>query len=264
MAIYAFRLSKLNTITLRSRHTDVDVLTFGVAVNEKPGGQCAGVSPAFAGYTIDTTYVRADRGSGTWGHDFVIGPFDIEDDDTIRVFYSATNTSDSDIADPQMEKLQIKIMDTLLSAAIGLIGGPIGSVLGTALGLVTDPVGTALGWKPNGPCNGVVLEGAEEFTGAGVGRLDYGQRGALLPDGPAYTASSVTRHYDDQTTHNTETCGAVAQTDLTFTVLKVDPAVSVRSYAARRIPVPNLRSGVRQLGSSPGPVGLRNLLGLRL
>ena len=95
MALFGFRLQTLATILTRSRHTDDDVITFGVVVNEKARGQCSGRSPAFGGTTMDMAYVPATVGSGSWDREFLVGPFDIEPDDTIRVFYSVTNIGDT-------------------------------------------------------------------------------------------------------------------------------------------------------------------------
>ena len=109
----------------------------------------------------------------------------------------------------------------------------------------------------------MVLAGNVDLTGAGVERLEYSDHWSLRPAGPPCHKSEITRHYDDQATHSTENCGEVAQTDLTFTVRKVDPAVSLRAYAARRrVTGPQLMAGFRQLRPDAGPVGLRQLVGL--
>jgi hypothetical protein len=108
----------------------------------------------------------------------------------------------------------------------------------------------------------VVLAGSVDFTGAALARLEYTDRPSLPPAGPACRTSSITRHYDDQLTHDTSTCGAVAQTDLTFTVLQVERAVSVRAYAARR-GVTGAQLSVRRLPPNAGPTSLRQLVGLR-
>lgn len=272
MTLYGFRLQTLETISLRSRYGDDDLITFGVIVNHVSRGQCSGRSAAFAGGTIDMAFVPATVGSGSWDRDFLVGPFDIEPGDDIRVFYSVTNVGDTQIADPKAEKLQIEIMDKMLVAAVGFIAGPggvalgeLGEILGTALGLISSPVAAALGWKPNGPCNGVVLAGSVDFTGASLARLAYSDRPTFLPSGVApRRASRITNRYTDEATHNTETCGAIAQTDLTFQVMSFDPGVSVRTHALRRRPVsPDIRKGVRQLVPDAGAVGVRQLLGLQ-
>jgi hypothetical protein len=271
MPILGFRLQTLATISTRSRHTDDDVITFGVVVNEKARGQCSGRAPAFGGSTIDIAFVPATVGTGSWDREFLVGPFDIEPDDTIRVFYSVTNIGDTQIPDPKAEKLQIEIMDKMLAAAVGFIAGPAGLALGVlgetlakALGLIPSPIAAALGWKPNGPCNGVVLGGGVDFTGSGLAELDYVDRPSLASGVGPRQASKVTRHYDDQATHNTETCGAIAQTDLTFEVMKFAHAVSVRTHALRRRQTsPQLRDGLRQLRPDAGPVSVRQLLGLQ-
>lgn len=270
MALFGFRLQTLATLSTRSRHTDDDVITFGVIINEKARGQCSGRSPAWGGSTIDIAFVPATVGTGSWDREFLVGPFDIEPNDTIRIFYSVTNVGDTQLPDSKAEKLQIAIMDKMLTAAIGFVAGPgglalgvLGETLGTALGLISSPVAAALGWKPNGPCNGVVLGGGVDFTGAGVAQLDYSDRPSLI-SGLAPQHSKVTRHYDDQATHNTENCGALAQTDLTFEVMKFPRAVSVRTHAQRRRPnIPQLRDGLRQLRPGSGAIGVRQLLGLQ-
>jgi hypothetical protein len=271
MALFGFRLQTLATILTRSRHTDDDVITFGVVVNEKARGQCSGRSPAFGGTTMDMAYVPATVGSGSWDREFLVGPFDIEPDDTIRVFYSVTNIGDTQLPDSEAEKYQIEIMDKMLMAAVGALLGPggialgvIGETLAKALGLISSPVGAVLGWKPNGPCNGVVLAGTVEFTGSGLAQLDYSDRPSLASGVGPEKASRVTRHYDDQATHDTEKCGAVAQTDLTFEVMKFARAVSVRTFALRlRLTGPQLREGLRKLRPDAGAVSVRQLLGLQ-
>jgi len=270
VALFGFRLQTLATLSTRSRHTDDDVITFGVIINEKARGQCSGRSPAWGGSTIDIAFVPATVGTGSWDREFLVGPFDIEPNDTIRIFYSVTNVGDTQLPDSKAEKLQIAIMDKMLTAAIGFVAGPgglalgvLGETLGTALGLISSPVAAALGWKPTGPCDGVVLGGGVDFTGAGVAQLDYSDRPSLI-SGLAPQHSKVTRHYDDQATHNTENCGALAQTDLTFEVMKFPRAVSVRTHAQRRRPnIPQLRDGLRQLRPGSGAIGVRQLLGLQ-
>ena len=116
---------------------------------------------------------------------------------------------------------------------------------------ITSPVAAILGWEPNGPCNGVVLAGNVDLTGAGVERLEYSDHWSLRPAGPPCHKSEITRHYDDQATHSTENCGAVAQTDLTFTVLKVNPAFCWRLAARRRVTGPQLKAGFRRLRRTP-------------
>jgi hypothetical protein len=156
-------------------------------------------------------------------------------------------------------------------AAVGALLGPggialgvIGETLAKALGLISSPVGAVLGWKPNGPCNGVVLAGTVEFTGSGLAQLDYSDRPSLASGVGPEKASRVTRHYDDQATHDTEKCGAVAQTDLTFEVMKFARAVSVRTFALRlRLTGPQLREGLRKLRPDAGAVSVRQLLGLQ-
>ncbi|ABD06767.1 hypothetical protein RPB_2061 [Rhodopseudomonas palustris HaA2] len=271
MALFGFRLQTLATISLRSRHTDDDIITFAVAINEVVRGQCSGRSAAFGGGTIDMAFVPATVGTGSWDRDFLVGPFDIEPEDSIRVFYSVTNIGDTQIPDPKAEKLQIEIMDKMLVAAVGFVAGPaglalgvIGEILGKALGLIPSPIATALGWKPNGPCNGVVLGGGVDFTGTGLGQLEFVDRPSLPSGVGPEQASKVTRHYDDEATHDIEKCGAIAQTDLTFEVMKFARVVSVRAHASRRRPTaPQLRDGLRQLRPNAGPVGVRQLLGLQ-
>ncbi|MEZ5859599.1 MAG: hypothetical protein R3D28_11580 [Geminicoccaceae bacterium] len=72
-----------------------------------------------------------------------------------RWIYTATNTSDSQLSDIDAERAQLKIMDLILTTAVGAIGGP-SARRSARRWAVTDLQAQFLGWEPRGPCNGLI------------------------------------------------------------------------------------------------------------
>ncbi|EEW26859.1 hypothetical protein [Rhodobacter ferrooxidans] len=261
MALYAFRLDLLHVLVKRGKLTDSDVVTFAVLVNKVERGAGAGLFPALADNTQVPTAAVAMTSRRGAALNWIIGPFELEPDDAVDVIFTATNTSDSQISDQDAERLQLKIMDEILTTAIGAIGGPIGAALGFALGSVTDPVAKFLGWEPRGPCNGLVLADSVAFSGAALGRLGFGPVTVhnSFNSLPNATEFSMTKDYTDAANHDTEICGEVARTEMTFSVLALAPPISTAFYAKRRkSPVGSL-AGLRPGGD---PVGVKSLLGI--
>ena len=65
-----------------------------------------------------------------------IGPLEIAPGDLVKVFYTGTNTSDTDLTSLDTEtrdKIEIKILDTIFSAGAGALVAPLG-VLGSIIG----------------------------------------------------------------------------------------------------------------------------------
>jgi hypothetical protein len=250
VAFYAFKLTDVNVERPRGKIPDDDIVTFSVFVNQSERGSGAALFPDLpAGSDVPTSVVPVRSRRGVIGRDWTVGPLDIAPGDSVDMVYSGTNVSDSQLDLSDQSEIEIKILDSVLGAAVGEIGGPIGSLVVGALNWVSDPVGKFLGYKPQGPCNGLVFAGTVSFTGDALARLPYGP---VLPwDGGLLDVaeSSVTREHTDDATHNSDICGEVALTAVTVSVLRV-PYVSVRTQN-RWFFDADLRRGVRQLAPDP-------------
>jgi hypothetical protein len=259
MSLYAFTLDTLHVLVHRGKLQDEDVLTFSVMINNIERGRGAGLFPDLSDNTIEPTSVvpmSARKGSAT--ANWVIGPFELQPYDTVDIIYTVINTSDSQLSNQDAEKFELKVLDEILTTAVGSIGGGIGAALGAALGGITDPVAKFLGWEPRGPCNGLVLSDSVPFTGGSLADLEYED----LSDHhefPGASAVSFTRPYTDVANHDTSICGEVARSEITFTVLKVPDLISVQDFARRRdLSIKSLASW----GVGARPVGLKSLMGV--
>jgi len=261
----------------RGKISDNDIVTFSVFVNQVDRGHgagfftgMAGASPGFPSGT-PAAAVTPNTRSGM-SKDWIVGPLEIAPGDIIHVVYSGSNTSDSELDLSGQAELQLKILDTITSAAVGAVGGVVGSAVATVLGLIGDPVGKFLGFSPQGPCNGLVFSDAVEFSGAGLDSLAFhpptvSHSYVSLPNA---TEFSFTRPYTDEASHDTGICGEVAHYEITFSVLRV-PFISVRYYARRLFPKhwegemirPDFSQGLRQLAPPGAAVSIRSLLQLR-
>lgn len=264
MPFYAFKLGKIHVITPRGRIPDNDIVTFSVFVNQVDRGHGSGFIPALGkGSTVPVAAVKARNRNGSMSTDWIIGPLEIAPGDLIHMVFSGTNTSDSQIDLSGQAEIEIKILNKIVGAAVGAVGGPIGSAIGAALSLLGDPVGTILGFEPQGPCNGLVFSDTVEFTGTGLDSLAF-----RPPEGenafvslPKATEFSFTRSYTDEKDHNSENCGDIARTEITFSILRV-PSISVRFYLNRFFDA-DLRQGVRRLAAPGSAVRLRSLVRVR-
>ena len=259
MAFYAFKLTQLRINRQRGRIPDNDIVTFTVLVNQSERGGGGGLFPDLAtGSVVPAVAVTANTHRGAMSSDWIVGPLELAPGDVVNIVYSGTNVSDSELDLGKQSQIEIKILDSILSGAVGAIGGPVGSAVGAVLGLIGDPVTTILGFHPQGPCNGLVFSDTLTFTGDELTRLTYGelQSGAALPNA---VASSFTKSYTDEATHDKSTCGAIALTDVTVSVLRV-PYISVRSQDERLFKK-NLTLGMRQLAQdSNSELSLKTLL----
>jgi hypothetical protein len=237
-------------------------------VNQIDRGHGAGFFPALAaGAVIPATAVTPNTRSGM-SNDWIVGPLEIAPGDLIHVIYTGFNTSDSELDLSGQAEIEIKILDAITSAAVGAVGGLVGSAVSTALGWIGDPVGKFLGYHPQGPCNGLVFSDTVDFSRADLDSLAFHSRSFWsLPDA---TEFSFTRPYTDEATHNADICGEIAHTEITFSVLQV-PSISVRYYARRLFPgtwkngtlVPDFSQGLRQLAAPGAAVSIRSLLRVR-
>jgi hypothetical protein len=268
MTFYAFRLDTITVKNPRGKISDNDIVTFSVFVNQIERGRGAGYFPAMTGASpgfptgTPAAAVTPDIRQGMTS-DWIIGPLDIAPGDTIHVVYSGINTSDSqvDLDAQKKAQIEIKILDGITSAAIGAIGGPVGSAITTALGLIGDPVGKFLGFAPQGPCNGTVFSDAVEFSGSGLDsfafQLPAGMHGLHSP--PYASEMSFTRSYTDEATHDTTVCGEIAHTDIAFSVIQLS-AISTRYWSTQLFPGTNVGQGLKQLSPTDNIVSMRSLL----
>jgi hypothetical protein len=263
MAFHAFKLTQLRVNRPRGRIPDNDIVTFSVFVNQKERGGGAGLFPALSfGSVVPAAAVTANTHRGAMTSDWIVGPLELAAGDVVNVVYSGTNVSDSELDPTKQAQIEIKILDTILTGAVGAIGGLVGSAIGAALGFIGDPVGTILGFHPQGPCNGLVFSDTLTFSGDELNRLSYGPPQiiegflATLPDAKE---ASFTKSYTDEATHDKSACGDFALTDVTMSVLRV-PSVSVRSQNQRFFKK-DLSLGLRQLAQDPNStLNLKTLL----
>jgi hypothetical protein len=266
MAFYAFKLSRINVINPRARTVDNDIVTFTVLVNQLDRGRGSGFFPAMGkNSNIAAAAVNTTNRTGRMGKDWIVGPLEISPGDIIHLIYSGTNTSDGDLSQIERDKIELKILDSIVSAAVGAIGGAIGAAIGTALGYISDPVGTILGYEPYGPCNGLVFSDTIEFSGSGLATLPFRppppQHVQIGDVGEARLHGALeapfTRSYTDEATHNSDNCGGIAHTDITFAVLQL-PVVSLRDCAPRFFNR-YLDHGVRPLAPPDSTISVRSL-----
>lgn len=268
MPFYAFSLDSLNVKNPRGKLPDNDTVTFSVFVNQVERGRAAGEFPDLAAGSLVPAgdVVPRTRGGMSWGA-WIIGPLEIAPGDAINLVYSCTNTSDSQLSDQDQEKLELKILDTITTAAVGAVAGSVGSAVAGVLGFIGDPVGKFLGWSSQGPCNGIIFSDTAPFSGAGLDALSFhppvGVVGApSIPEGDA-SQFSFTRAYTDEPTHDSSVCGQIAHYEITFSAVHV-PFVSVYFYLRQLFPRNFIPSkGLRPLAPAGATVSVRRLLGLR-
>jgi hypothetical protein len=270
MSFYAFRLDTIHVLNPRGKIPDNDIVTFTVFVNQLDRGHGGGFFPAMAaGAVVPAAAVTPTTRSGM-GLDWIIGPLEIAPGDVVTIAYSGFNTSDSELDLSGQDELILKTLDVIVSAAAGAPGGLVGSAVTTALGFIGDPVGKFIGFKKQGPCNGLVFSDTITFGGAGLDALSFRPPLPVHQNLPDASEVSFARAYTDETTHNSDICGEIAHSEITFSVLLL-PFISVTYYASRLFPkhwvngrsVPNLREGLRQLATSGTTVSIRSLLRLQ-
>ncbi|MGI8713196.1 MAG: hypothetical protein ACR2NR_08450 [Solirubrobacteraceae bacterium] len=280
MAFYTFQLERLAAQNIRSRTTDVDLITFGVLVNGRDQGHGSALVPIWPGTVLNAEEIMPAAAVNGYPHarehmsaNWEIGPLEVSDSDQIAIVYTATNTSDSQIptADQQaVDAWTIKLVDIYysyllgefasglgLSAVTEYFGSLGGKVGGAVAAFLSDPVGTALGVKPQGPCNGTVFADSKSFTGATLGQLPSTPSQETRWNVTIPTAwSELTEHYSDEATHNKDTCGDTAQTDVTIKITRYD------HWSLKFATNQSLASGLRLQFPSGG--SLKELYGLRI
>lgn len=277
MGFFTFQLARLDPHSIRSRTTDIDLLTFAVLVAGRDQGHGAALIPVWPGHPI--TAEQFNHAAAINGHpytasrmsaDWTIGPLWVEDGDEVHVVYNATNTSDSQIPTADQEQVNqwiIKLTNIYLSvlvgefiSALGLgqIAAYIGGQAGEAIAaFFADPVGTLLGYKPPGPCNGTVFASKKTFTGASLAAA------TTTPGSITRWGREIQTWYTDQTevltdaaTHDSDICGAVAETEITLRITRLD------HWSLHMFSDNSLAQGLRPLYPSGG--SLKTMYGLRL
>lgn len=269
MKYFAFRLDWVFAKNPRGKVLDNDVVTFNTLVNQIDRGHGAGLfvlqgTGKLPGTPASAVIPNVKNGMS---NDWIIGPVEISSGDSIQIAYSGTNISDSDLDLSGQAEIELKILNAIVVAAAGAVGGAVGAAIGAVLNTLGDPVGMLLGYKPQGPCNGPVFSDSVEFNGAGLDGLIF-QKPTIhnsFTSLPRALEVSFTRSYTDELTHNEKVCGAVAHTDITFSVLQV-PDISLKYYMHRVFPSlkkNGLADGIRRLAPAGGNISIRSLLGLR-
>lgn len=278
MGFFSLQLAGLNPRTIRSRTTDIDLLTFGVIVAGRDQGHGAALLPVWPGHPITGAEFNQAADVNGYPHsaanmskDWTVGPLWVDDADRVDIVYTATNTSDSKLptADQeQINKWTIKLTDIYLSllvgefvSALGLtslteyIGGQAGGAIAS---FFADPVGTLLGYKPAGPCNGTVFAGKQTFTGAELAAktVTPGVEHVWGHEVKVWTAE-LTDSLNDGATHDTNTCGAIAETDVQLRFTRYEHW-SLETWSGV-----TLEPGVRRM-VAPAGGSLKQIFGLRL
>jgi hypothetical protein len=199
---YTFSVDRIEVVNCRSRgdHNDDDWLDLSITIDGQ--GQQGGVFFAFpnahAGQSVN----------GPWS----IGPFVIDDNQTVLTSFTITNLSGSDRDKQQGEAVRIGLgIDSALLAiaAVGafiaeeeLLAAVTGGVAGVLSGLA-ELLGWAVGNPSNPNCNGEVFSQSFVFSSGDLSRL-----GTHTVD-----ASGTTSAPDSN-------CGAPPHTNVKYTVIR--------------------------------------------
>jgi hypothetical protein len=287
MSFYLFRLETIGIKKKRGNIPDDDVITFTVMIDQVDRGHGSGFFPALVDNTVAYTYAITGDGLPAYpaksrlnmSEDWQIGPLETAPSDNIGVIYTGTNTSDSGLSSlgtQKQDELELKILDIVAKKFVGLVAGAgFGDDLGSAFSnafdkAFKDPVGELIGYQRQGPCNGPVFAGVVPFRGSdldnlAVAPLTYNYfPGTPYPETRTseYPGIRFTNNYTDASTHDTNVCGAVAETDVTFSVCRL-PYISVKTWTPRRFSNPSLDTGLRKLGRPDTTISVKSLLGVR-
>ena len=179
----------------------------------------------------------------------MLGPIEVTPTDLVTLVITGTNTSDSALSDQDAEQLEIKVLDAIVTFglnkgidALATIGLP-GDILNDFVKALDDPVGTFLGWHAQGPCDGLVVTDAYAFTGAQLAAFDYTPPPTgMFSNDVVYGLEQAihtlpVHHVTDEQTHNTNTCGHIAETELTLSVVRL-PYLSMLNCLGRDLSPP--------------------------
>ena len=257
MAYFAFRLDELYVKQQRSQVTDVDIVSFIVAVNNEPHGKLAGRFVASAGARVPSNLVIPDV-QGKYGVSlggWIIGPVYVEPGDLVSVAYSGLNVSDTPPgSDEKLAPLELKLLDMYYGAMAGVPGPEIASAIGAAVGGFSGFTERFLGYKPRATCNGLVFSDVVPFTGSGLAKLPFAQKSKYVE----FAEFALTHSYTDEATHNAD-CGPIAETDVTFSVLHF-PYLSMWYFKSLFWPYEDFRKGLRQLAPAGQPTSIRAMI----
>ncbi|TRU81185.1 MAG: hypothetical protein EWV76_03710 [Microcystis novacekii Mn_MB_F_20050700_S1] len=259
MAFYAFRLDRINVITPRSNHLDDDVVTFGVLVNQVDIGHGTATFPSLSSGSMTLLPEVPPRNRKNINQRWECGPYEFSSGDLIHVFYSGFNIADDHnitLDTQKQDQIELKILNAILTGAVGAIGGLIGAAIGAVLGAITDPIGSLLGYQPPVRCNGLVFSDAVEFSGAGLDSLVM-----TVTSGDYRPRITFTKRYTDETTHNDQ-CGEIAKTEIVFSIIKVS-SISIRALLLSRFLNVSPKNGLRHLASTASTFSVKSLLGVR-
>jgi hypothetical protein len=155
MSLYAFSLDFLDIKFQCGKLTDVDVITFSILVNQISRARGVGSAAAASGGSVLFGAVRVDSGSSNVNKGqtkWVAGPLSIAPGDEVSVVYSGTNISgtQSQLTAQQQGEIEIKLLDGLLSATVGVAAGALVGAISGFLNFIGDPVGKFLGFTKEG------------------------------------------------------------------------------------------------------------------
>jgi hypothetical protein len=284
MSFYEFQFEGFQTFHRRGNIPDKDVVTFTVLINEIDRGHGSDIFPSVVPNRTESVYDDTDAGSKaylaknrlnmskSWG----IGPFEILPGDDIIVAYSGTNISDqSSPGAAAQDRLELDILNQVAKKGVALflgagLGSEIGGLFSDAFNeFFEDPVGDFIGYKAVGGCNGPVFVDAKRFSANDLDSLDV--KPLTYVDAPTTDYASVrdysfpgirfTQHNTDEATHDSDQCGHIAETDVTFAIFRL-PDLSVLNLMGRRFPNLSPAGGLRQVRPPGSAFSLKSALGV--
>ena len=257
---YAFMLLGLEIGETRGKqNTDDYIVTFSVKINDQLRGAGSGRLVALArGARVPMPRPdRRDRMNLGW----VVGPFELEPDDKVVVTFTGTNIGDSQfrIGQEESDRLQMKILESVVSAATGVLTGVIGATAAGVIAALTTPISELLGWEAPERCNGLVFVDEIELELSQIERL------AFDDDRPnsQMRLATIARDYTDKETHDTEKCGAVAQTRVRLGVRQEYGPLRVKSQAIAQCERIDVQQGILQIAPTNEPISIKQLLNIR-
>jgi hypothetical protein len=283
MSFYEFRFEEFQAIHKRGNVLDDDLITFTILINQVDRGHGSGLFVSVYTNSFHSTddfsfltsvYAHPAGHTLNMGEDWTAGPFEIAPADDIIIIYTGVNTSDSSLANsPAQERLELDILNQVAKKGIGLVAGvglgvELGELFSDAFNeLIADPVGDLLDWHANGPCNGLVFSDAVRFSGRELDDLAMGPLTHTLNPRTSYAQTAnygcpgirFTKRYTDAASHNTDICGHVAETDVTFSLFRL-PYVSVKNLMGRRFP--DYHSSLRSVRPPGSAFSLKRVLGV--
>jgi len=276
MSFYEFRFEKFHAIHKRGNIPDSDLVTFTVMINQIDRGHGSALFNVVTTNSVQSTDdVSADtpmypaypaRNALNMDVGWTTGPFETAPNDEVVVIYSGTNTSDSSLAslpNQDQDELELKILNAIAKKGVAVVlGAGIGEELGSAFSeafkeIFEDPIGDLIGYSRQGPCNGPVFSDARRLTGAELDNLNVGPLASDI--GPyRYPGVRFTNHYTDEATHDSDVCGNVAETDVTYSLFRL-PYVSVKDLMSRRF---GGRTSLRSIRETESAFSVKRALGI--